>query len=125
MAQLKIKNSVRHKLKGFVLIESVFAMIITMICFGIAISTVNNLLASNSTALRTEAKIAVHEFISQTDQYHLPTDTIRHYGSFTIQRTVSESESANGILIISFEIRNRQDKILDVYRIMRTMPNET
>ena len=49
------------RLKGFVLLESVFAMIAVMICFGIAVMIFNQVTASASVDAETTARLRLQQ----------------------------------------------------------------
>jgi hypothetical protein len=99
-------------------------MIIIMVCFGIAMNTVNNLITSATTDTRTEARIAVHELIADSDQTKSYTDTTRQFESFSIIRTTRNLDQTVNTFTIRFEVRDRNDKLLDMYYIIRPKGNE-
>jgi type II secretory pathway pseudopilin PulG len=122
MAQLN--SLLRQQVKGFVLIESVFAMIITMICFGVAMNTVNNLISSNRENNRTQARIAVNQLIAESDVNWNFSDTTWNYEAFTIHRTALNTERKSNSCTIIFEVKDRQENTLDVFQIIRALPDE-
>lgn len=51
----------KTKLEAYVLMESVMAMVIVMICFGVAVMMINNLVAGSGEQLKVTARIRLEQ----------------------------------------------------------------
>jgi hypothetical protein len=76
------------KLKGYILLESMIAMIIVMLCFGLSIMIYNNVVTSSRNKLETIARIALeNEAIKSKSENHLLDETIQ-YDEFHIEKKI-------------------------------------
>lgn len=122
MAQLI--GSYKMSLKGFVLLEGIFAMIIIMICFGIATSTLNNIAQSEKLNKRVEARIAVHQLINSTNRDNSITDTLYGIGSLTIKRTFILREDISDCAEYIFTVTDGNNSIIDSYHLLKYHQHE-
>lgn len=75
------------RLKGFVLLESVFAMIAVMICFGIAVMIFNQVTASGSVEAETLARLRLQQEADQLRATEIHIDGQTGCEGFVIRRT--------------------------------------
>lgn len=122
MAQLI--GSYKMSLKGFVLLEGIFAMIIIMICFGIATSTLNNIAQSEKLNKRVEARIAVHQLINSTNRDNSITDTLYGIGNLTIKRTFILREDIGDCGEYIFTVTDGNNSIIDSYHLLKYQQHE-
>jgi hypothetical protein len=117
MAQLI--GSYKMSLKGFVLLEGIFAMIIIMICFGIATSTLNNIAQSEKLNNRVEARIAVYNLIIATKHNNSSTDTSYTVGRLIVRRTLLIRNDIPDCGEYVFTITDPDNSVIDTYHLLR------
>jgi hypothetical protein len=90
-----LKKNIAARLKGFVLLESIFAMVIIMVCFGICLVIFSQIASSPANSLQVKARIRL-----QAEAEHCKTnrqfiDGTVSFEEFVIEKTfLKKKESA-------------------------------
>lgn len=105
----------RRKLKGYVLLESMFSMVIIMLCFGVAIQVINTITNAQSNILTVRAEIALKSEaeICKAEQEFIDDDIA--FDEFTVQRKIKHTEKDEHIAILELKAINKNGKVMAEY----------
>jgi hypothetical protein len=76
------------KLKGYVLLESMIAMIIVMMCFGFSLAIYNNIVTGSKSKLRVLARIALENEARKAKSGNRLIDETIQYPEFQIDKKI-------------------------------------
>jgi len=85
------------KLKGYVLFESMVAMVLIMICFGIAIMIYNNVVSGNRTKLGVLARLRMENAAMKAKTSERLLDETMRYDEFDIEQKVIAYPNTAGL----------------------------
>lgn len=103
------------RLKGFVLLESVFAMIAVMICFGIAVMIFNQVTTSASVEIETLARLRLQQEADQLHGSETYVDGQTTCEGFVIRRTFVTDPAQPHLTEMILIAVNDNQKILAEY----------
>jgi hypothetical protein len=82
------------RLKGYILLESMIAMIIVMLCFGISIMIYNNIATNSRNKLKVEARIQMgNEAIKSKSENRFLDETIEFDEFYLKKKTIAYGKS--------------------------------
>jgi Tfp pilus assembly protein PilE len=100
------------KLKGATLIESMVAMIVVLLCFGIATMIYVNVMNSDSRRAELHAHLLLNEIAMKAKQQELFLDEEIHEGTLLITKKVETYKGVPGLIRLGIIARNEKDKII-------------
>jgi hypothetical protein len=103
------------RLKGFMLMESVFSMITIMICFGICMMVFNTVTSGTTGALTIHARIRLHEEAEKCKAGEDFTDAVIVSEQFVIERSFVPWNDESSLTEMKFTARNAEGKIIAEY----------
>ena len=112
LAKGKWCRTVNTRLRGYVLMESMFAMIIVMICFGVGMMVLSNVMSSASGSVRTLARMRL-----QAEADHCRTlppataDAVR-FGEFTVEREMKPVEGSEHLMLLVLTARGADGQVI-------------
>lgn len=95
--------AMKLQLKAYALLESMFAMVVIMICFGIAMMTFSNIIHSTRASLETLARVRTQTEAERCKEQHELLDDIISYEEFHIERTITPSTHAENLYELKLE----------------------
>ena len=99
------------KLNGYVLIESVFAMVVVMTCFGLGMIMINTVMTGSHEQLRLESVIAMQSEATRIRQENALLDDVIKTERFIIEKKIlpyKNSVSVKEIRMIAFSPDGKQ-----------------
>jgi hypothetical protein len=103
------------KLKGYVLLESMIAMIIVMMCFGFSVMIYNTVVSGTRSKLKVLARIRLeNEAISSKNENRLLDETITHT-EFRIEKRVLPVENCDNLLQLHYIALTPENVVLGEY----------
>jgi len=103
------------RLKGYVLLESMIAMIVVMVCFMIAVMIYENVVNGSRSRLRLLARLRMETAAQSAIAGDQLLDKKIVYDEFTIEQTVSLYHGTGNIYELKMEIRTPDGKQLAEY----------
>jgi len=103
------------KLKGYALLEAMFAMIIIMTCFGISLSVFNSMTDNQRNFLVMRAEIALKTEACRCKAEGKLFDEDIPAEGFMIERRISSSEQNRHIATLSLRAVNPKGKVISEY----------
>lgn len=103
-----------YKLKAATLIESLIAMIIIVVCLGIATVIYSNVLNSDRERVQLKAMLLLKQEAEQTKKEKSFLDSEKKEGDWTVKKEVTRYEQTENIYRLSFKIINSEGKIIAV-----------
>lgn len=103
------------KLKGYVLLESMFAMIIITTCFLISLSVFNTMSDNQRNYLLVRAEIALKTEAAKCKTKELLFDADIRSEGFTIERRIISSEKNRHIATLNLRAVTPKGKIISEY----------
>lgn len=100
------------KFKGAVLLESMIAMIIVMLCFGLGVMIFTNVTSGsrNSLAILARARINTEEIRTKEEKRYIDEDIF--CGEFTIKKRITPYLSYDKIFLLQYSAVMPDHKIL-------------
>ncbi len=90
------------KLKGYVLLESMIAMIIVMLCFGFSVMIYNNIVTGSRSKLRILARIRMEsEAMKSRSENHLLDETIQ-YDEFHLEKKIIPYNTSENLIQLHY-----------------------
>jgi hypothetical protein len=99
-------------LKSSTLIESLTAMVIVLLSFGIGTTIFSNVTSSSPLNEKTRAEILLKEVAAQTIHEKKFLDSETESAGIKIVKKVSPYNGANGLSILSIKALNRSNKVI-------------
>jgi hypothetical protein len=91
------------KLKGYVLLESMIAMIIVMMCFGFSVMIYTTVMTGTRSKLKVLARIRMqNEAIKAKKENRLLDETIE-YDEFRIEKRIVAFENSEDLLLLNYK----------------------
>ncbi len=97
------------------MMESIFAMITIMICFGICMMVFTTITSGSSSALQVKARVCLQSEADRCKAEHNFSDAIVTEEQFTIEKTVSPYETNAALTEMILLAKNADGKILAEY----------
>ena len=114
MVRLRVKSLLNSKAKAATLLESLVAMVIVLLGFGIALMIYVNVVNSNNSQIRLNAHLSMSEVLSETIQDEAFTDEETKKGMLTIVKTIIPYDKSSGLIEIHLEAKDVSGKVLGV-----------
>jgi len=114
MVGLKLKSLVSAKLPGATLLESLVAMVIVLLSFGIALMIYVNVANSNNSPRRLNAYLALTEALVETIEDSAFTDEELKKETLTIVKTVQPYGRSKTLIEIHLEARDLNGQVVAV-----------
>lgn len=102
------------KFKAATLLESLVAMVIVLLSFGIALMIYVNITNSNNSQLKLNAYLSLNEVLAETVQDEAYTDEETEKGVLKIVKTVQPYGRSKNLVEIHLEARDVNGKVLSV-----------
>lgn len=103
------------KLKGYVLLESMFAMVIIMTCFSISLSVLNSMTDNQRNYLVIKAEIALKSEAARCKTEGLLYDEDIQSEGFVIERRIISSEQNRHLATLNLRAVNPKGKVISEY----------
>lgn len=115
MAGLGSAKGTVLRLRGFVLMESVFSMITIMICFGVCMMVFNTISSDRAGALQVSARIWLQSEAERCKSTHDFSESNVPYEEFVIRKLFLQSEETPGLTELRFSAVTADGKIIAEY----------
>ncbi|MCU0436181.1 MAG: hypothetical protein MUC87_22180 [Bacteroidia bacterium] len=116
MAQLNTR------VKGYILLESILAMVIVMTCFGVAAMIYNNVIGGMRSRLQLQARFELEqEAYRARTQNRLITEQIPHE-TLLISKSVELYKGAENVYLLKLSAAGKDGKLLAVHRELVRKP---
>jgi len=99
------------KLKAYTLIETIIAMVIIMLVFGIAMMIFIKVMKTDRVVRQAEVFFKMNEILNQSKINNEFTDVTLSFDSYEIQRTLlayEGSEKVKQLVIVAFDMEGKQ-----------------
>lgn len=106
------KDIIGLRVKGYVLLESVFSMVVIMICFGIAMMVFNMVMSNSGSALKTKARIQLQAEAEKCKSEQLFLDENIDLEAYIIQRRILSWNFSEHLRILELRAVTPEGKIL-------------
>lgn len=100
------------KLKAGTILETMVALTIVMISFGIALMIFNNVNKSNSNFLKIKASIMLNEAAKNATQEKLYIDNSFEQDGISITQKIENFDNLSDIKLLYLEARNKEGKVI-------------
>ena len=100
------------KLKGATLIESMVAMIVVLLCFGIASMIYVNVMNSDNRRAELHAHLLLNELAMKAKQHDIFLDEEMREGELFITKKVETYNDVPGLIRLTITARNERDKVI-------------
>jgi hypothetical protein len=91
------------KLKGYILLESMIAMIIVMLCFGFSVMIYNNVVTGSRNKLKVRARICLeNEAIKSKLENRMPDETVE-YDEFHIEKKMVPYSTSSNLYQLNYK----------------------
>jgi len=114
MVKLNLKSFLHIKAKAATLLESLVAMVVVLLSFGIALMIYVNIANSNNSQLKLNAYLTLSEVLTETIQDEAYTDEETEKGILTIVKTVQPYGRSTSLIEIHLEAKDINGKLLSV-----------
>jgi hypothetical protein len=88
------------KLKGYVLLESMIAMIIVMMCFGFSVMIYNTVVMGTQNKLKVLARICLENEAIKSKKQNRLVDEDADYNEFRIEKRISSFANSETIFLL-------------------------
>lgn len=103
---------VNHQLKAATLMESLIAMIIIVVCFGVATMIYNNVLDSDKQRQQLKAILLLNKKAFQIKNEKNFVDGEEQHGEWAIKRTIEHYEQSENLYLLKLLVTDKeQNKI--------------
>ena len=114
MVKLKLRSVLHAKARAATLLESLVAMVVVLLSFGIALMIYVNVANSNNSQQRLNAYFILNQVLAETVEYSAFANEEFKKGSLTIIRAVLPYGRSKSLIEIHLEARDLNGKILSV-----------
>lgn len=118
MALLKIKC------KASTLLESLVAMVLIMICFGIAMMIYVNVMSSDNNRQKLSAQLLLNQVALEGKQEKKYLDEKIEAGNMTIQKTVAPYKEADNLSLLTLTAFDKNGKMIAQHKELIPMPKD-
>jgi len=101
-----------HTLKASTLLESLIAMIIIVVCFGVATMIYSNVLDSDKQRLQLKAILVLNQEAIETKIEKKFLESEKQIGDWTIRKTVEKYPQTENVYSISLSVIDRNGKVI-------------
>lgn len=110
------------KLKGYVLLESMIAMIIVMLCFGFSIMIYNNIVTGSRSKLKVLARICLESEAMESKSQNRFLDETIDCGEFHIEKKNIPYKLSDNLIQLHYTAIMRDGFQLEEYNEIITAP---
>ncbi|HET6990660.1 MAG TPA: hypothetical protein VFJ43_05015 [Bacteroidia bacterium] len=103
------------KFKGYVLLESMIAMIIVMMCFGFAVMIYNNIITGSRSKLKVLARICLANEAAKSKSENRLIDETVDYTEFHIEKKIIPFKNSEKLIQLHFTAITPDGIQLDQY----------
>lgn len=103
------------KIKGATLIESLIAMVIVMLCFGIATTVYVNVISSQNQFQQFKSEVLLKRIASETKDGYLFLDEKIIMDEIVVQKTIIQYGGMKHLVQIKLQAYNNAEKLLSEY----------
>lgn len=103
-----------HALKAATLMESLIAMIIIVVCFGIATMIYSNVLDSDKQRLQLKAILVLNEVAIETKNGKTFVDSEKQIGNWVIKKTVEKYPQTENVYTLTLSVIDRNGKTIAI-----------
>lgn len=114
----KVKQSAGKRLGGYVLLESIVAMIVIMLCFGIATAIVNNVVSGSRSSMRLLARLRLEQEAQRSKNEKRFIDETIAYPEFHIEKKIHPREESAQLFELEIRAVAPDGKTLDEYHAL-------
>lgn len=107
-----VKHISDARVKGYVLLESIFSMVVIMICFGVAMMVFNMITSNSGTALKTRARIQLQTEAEKCKSAHLFLDEDLRFDAYTVERRVKPYNANEHVSLLELRAITPEGKTL-------------
>jgi hypothetical protein len=115
-----VKNT--HRLKGYILMESMLAMVLVMLCFGIATLIYNNVIASSGNQLRVIARMRLANQAQLAKSENRLLDETIDCSSFRIEQRIQPYQMSSHLIELKLTAIQPNGKELATYHELIYQP---
>jgi hypothetical protein len=110
------------KIQAATLIESLIAMVIVMLSFGIATTVYVNVISSGNQLQKLKSELLLKRIASETIKAHLFLDEKITVDEITVQKKITSYNGSKDLLEISLQAFSSNEKLLCSYNILIARP---
>ena len=114
MAGMTLKEILNAKARAATLVESLVAMVIVLMSFGIALMIYVNIADSSNSQLKLNAHLTLSEALTETIQDEAYIDEETKKGILTIVKTVQPCGRSGSLVAIHLEAKDGNGKVWGV-----------
>ncbi len=102
----------RKRVRGYVLLESMFSMVVIMICFGIAMMIFSTITTNSASNLKTNARIRLHTEAEKCKSTHLFLDEDIACEAYIVERRIIPCNENEHVSILELRAVTPEGKTL-------------
>lgn len=110
------------KLKGTTLIESLIAMVVVMLCFGIATTVYVNVITSGNQVQKLKSQLLLKKIASETKQNRLFLDKKTSSDEIIVEKKIIQYGGMKNLLQLNLKAYTKNEKLLSEYNEL--VPNQ-
>ncbi|MCA6363621.1 MAG: hypothetical protein IM638_11340 [Bacteroidetes bacterium] len=111
-----------RRLNGYILLESILAMVIVMACFGVAAMIYNNVIGGMRGRLHLQARVTLEqEAVKAKLKNRLLSEQIPHE-ILLISKTVEQYKGTENVYLLKLSATDKDGKLLAVHRELVRKP---
>ena len=101
-----------HTLKAATLMESLIAMIIIVVCFGVATMIYSNVLGSDKQRLQLKAILVLNQEAIETKKEKSFVDMEKQVGDWTIKKTLEKYPETENVYRLELTLSDKDGKVV-------------
>lgn len=110
------------KIKAATMIESLIAMVVVMLCFGIATTVYVNVISSGNQLLKMKSEFLLRKVALESKRDHLFLDEKITVDEITVQKRVTPYNGSKKLVRLNLQAFGNNEKLLSEYNEL--VPNQ-
>ena len=102
------------KFKAVTLMESMVAMIIIVVCFGIATLTISNVMGTDKYRQKLKAMLMLNEEAKQVKAEKSFIDSEKQFGDWTITRAINKYAQSENLYQLTLSAKDKDGKTIAI-----------
>lgn len=114
----------RKKITASTLIESLIAMVVVMISFGVATTIYLNVMGAGKEQQKLKSRLIVEQLAFEAKKKHLFIDEKLSVGGFVVEKKVSHYKGKDNLVCLQFIVLDGNEKVMTRYNELIPVQNE-
>lgn len=114
--------ALNRRLPAYILLESILAMVVVMVCFGVAVMIYNNVITGMRGRLQLQARLVLEQEALNARSANRLLDESRSTDVFTISKTVRPYVGTTSVYLLELTANDKEGRPLATHRELVRKP---